>query len=322
MILIITDLLNDAHAQRVSEELQRLGKNVIVFNPSTYPLDSVISLEFGTNKSNPILKSGKSELNLAQIKSIWYRRPGEFRQSKLLKAEEREWITKECSHLLSSLWMNLNKPLWVSKPDRIRIASFKLFQLQIATEIGFRIPDSIVTNDVKKAKSFIKQHRNCITKPLSVPYINSKDEVLYIYTHLISEQDKQYLYSIKYGPSFLQEYIPKKSDIRVTVIGNSIFAAEIESNIFPESKIDFRKIEPYNLPHREIKLSKEIRNKCLKMVKKLGLQFGAIDLVLTNKGDYVFLEINPNGQWLWIEEMTGLPLTKAMCKLLCHDDKV
>ena len=322
MILIITDLKNDAHAQHVSEELQKLGKNVIIYNPALYPLDSISTMEFKRNQYNITLNFNDRKIDLSQVKSIWYRRPGDFKISNMLRAEEKEWLQKECNNFFNALWMNLKQSFWVSKPENIRIANFKLFQLRIATEIGFRIPDSIVTNDIKEAKSFIKHHQDCIIKALSIPIINSKDEVAFIYTHLITEKDKQHLYSIKYGPSYLQEFVPKKSDIRVTVIGKSIFAAEIDSSIFQESSIDFRKIESYDLPHKEIKLPNKIKNKCLKMVKRLGLQFGAIDLILTKKGEYVFLEINPNGQWLWIEEMTGMPLTKAMCNLLCHTDKI
>ena len=322
MILIITDLKNDVHAHHVSEELQKLGKNVIIYNPALYPLDSISTMEFKRNKCNVTLNFNDSKINPSQVKSIWYRRPGNFKISNILRSEEIEWLQKECNHFFNALWMNLKQPLWVSKPDNIRIANFKLFQLRIATEIGFRIPHSIVTNDVKKAKSFIKHHQDCIIKSLSIPYINSNEEIAFIYTHLITKEDKRHLSSIKYGPTFLQEFIPKKSDIRVTVIGKSIFATEIESSIFKESRIDFRKIESYDLPHKQIKLPNKIKNKCLKIVKRLGLQFGAIDLVLTKNGEYIFLEINPNGQWLWIEEMTGMPLTNAMCNLLCHNGRI
>jgi hypothetical protein len=322
LILIITDLKTDVHAQYVKRKLETLGKKVMAYNPTAYPFESTSTLEFNRSKCKATLNSEDIEIDISKVKSIWYRRPGDFTISNILKPEEREWLQKECIHFFNALWMNLDKPLWVSKPHNIRIASFKLFQLTIATELGFRIPHSIVTNNVKEAKSFIKQHQNCVIKSLSVPYINSNEEVAFIYTHLITKEDKRHISSIRYGPTFIQEFIPKKSDIRVTVIGKFIFAAEIESSICQESFVDFRKIESYDLPHKQIKLPNTIKNKCLKIVKQLGLQFGAIDLILTKNDEYIFLEINPNGQWLWIEEMTGMPLTNAMCNLLCHNGKI
>jgi glutathione synthase/RimK-type ligase-like ATP-grasp enzyme len=68
-------------------------------------------------------------------------------------------------------------------------------------------------------------------------------------------------------------------------------------------------------------LPPEIQDKCVRLVEQLELSYGAIDMVLTPEGRYVFLEINPNGQYLWIEEQTGMPISAALCDLLMDQSK-
>jgi len=105
-------------------------------------------------------------------------------------------------------------------------------------------------------------------------------------------------------------------DVRVTVIGDSVFAAGIESTYLDGARIDFRRAEIFDLPHQYLELPNKVKMGCLDLVRQLGLRFGAIDLLLTSEGEYVFLEINPNGQWLWIEWVIGVPLTRTLCDLL------
>jgi hypothetical protein len=99
------------------------------------------------------------------------------------------------------------------------------------------------------------------------------------------------------------------------VIGDECFPVAIEP-ASPEAAVDFRRAQVFDLRHRAVQLPASLRDACVDLVRHLGLRFGAIDLVETYSGDYVFLEVNPNGQWLWLEWMTGLPLTAAIADLL------
>jgi glutathione synthase/RimK-type ligase-like ATP-grasp enzyme len=95
-----------------------------------------------------------------------------------------------------------------------------------------------------------------------------------------------------------------------------VFAVGIHSQYLEESRVDFRRAEIYTLPHTVKTLPAPVSSLCVELVCRLGLRFGAIDLILTPDGRYVFLEINPNGQWYWLEEITGIPLAETMCDLL------
>lgn len=161
---------------------------------------------------------------------------------------------QECNHLFNALWVNLLNAFWVSKPENIRKASLKLFQLQLATEMGFRIPRSIVTNSEEQARSFIENNGDVVVKTLASPAIYSQEGVAEIYTHMLKKEDMRQLSHVRFGATFLQQFIPKRKDIRVTVIGKSLFAAAIDSVGFREARIDFRRSKIYNLPHEPIQL--------------------------------------------------------------------
>src|SRR5208282_439036 len=104
----------------------------------------------------------------------------------------------------------------------------------------------------------------------------------------------------------------KEADIRVTVVGKVVFATEIQSQDYEETETDWRRGGHVELVYRAHELPREITEKCVCLVRKFGLRFGAIDLILDRKGLYWFLEINPNGQWAWIQNRTGQPIAQAI----------
>jgi glutathione synthase/RimK-type ligase-like ATP-grasp enzyme len=106
------------------------------------------------------------------------------------------------------------------------------------------------------------------------------------------------------------------ADIRVTVVGEQVFPAKIHSQEFEETMVDWRKGENAKVKHERIELPPEIEDKCIELTKRLGLHFGAIDFVLDRGMNYVFLEINPNGQWGWIEKRLGYDISGEIVALL------
>src|SRR3989338_1809067 len=122
-------------------------------------------------------------------------------------------------------------------------------------------------------------------------------------------------------PVTVQKYIPKEFELRITVVGNQAFACAIYSQETERTTHDWRKYDLTHTPHKVFNLPDDINQKCLTLVDKLGLKFGCIDMIVTPEGQFVFLEINPNGQWLWIERLTNLPIGDAITDLLCLDNQ-
>src|SRR5207249_969990 len=113
-----------------------------------------------------------------------------------------------------------------------------------------------------------------------------------------------------------QSYVPKHVELRITVVGQLVFAAEIHSQESNHTRYDWRQYDFYETPYFVHKLPSAVASRCVQLVERLGLCYGAIDMILTPDERYVFLEINPNGQYLWVEEATGLPISEAICNLL------
>jgi glutathione synthase/RimK-type ligase-like ATP-grasp enzyme len=315
-VLIVTDPSTDGHLSPVLVELGKRGLDVQVFDPGAFPETATVTVDSSSSGSSAVIRWAEQEIDLATAGSIWYRRPGKFVLPEELLPNEDEWLRRECAAFVDGMFANTDA-LWVSDPHKIRRAELKTLQLRVARKLGFRVPDYIVTNDPDRARSFLTDHpAGVIVKGLRLPILLLDDRAGMIYTHLVTAEDAEQLDSVRYGPTFLQAFVPKARDIRVTVIGDEIFAAGIASMSVPEARIDFRVAEIMDLPHEPVDLPPAIAAACLGIVRELGLQFGAIDLLETPDGDYVFLENNPNGQWYWVEALTGQPMAQAMAELL------
>lgn len=260
--------------------------------------------------------------------SFWYRKPEfiEFSDNKSNSPEEIKKIKlafeykkktiltvlQYTSFLAASRgWFYLNDPV------KMFIAKNKLNQLCIAKELGFTIPHSIVTNNISEVKSFLKTHKQCIIKPLIA---NTKygDLLINFNTNRITLEHLQSIDKIDY-PVFIQEEIQRKYELRITLVGNKLYpcAIEIDST---EKDVDIR-TRTTSLPHKIITVPANIEKKCFELSKKLGLNFAAFDIAYTPEGKYVFFEINPNGQYLWIEEKTGAPISERIARLLTNPSK-
>jgi glutathione synthase/RimK-type ligase-like ATP-grasp enzyme len=196
----------------------------------------------------------------------------------------------------------------------------KLYQLEMARRCGLIIPETIVTNDPIKALEFSKNHQGKIIYKL----IDSRSGLCFptfelprsIPTMPFRDSDNEHLDQVDLCLHLFQERIKKVSDLRVTIVGNVIFAAEIKSQSQGEL-LDWRS-NP-SLPVEPFKLPDKVKENCLLLMQKLGLSFAALDFCLDADGNCSFLEINPDGQFLWIEEALGLPISEALARLLARD---
>jgi glutathione synthase/RimK-type ligase-like ATP-grasp enzyme len=318
MILIVTNR-QDQTADFLILELKRRKAEYLRFNTEDFPQRVSIVWELKNQELDGYLAFPNRKLQFSQIKSVWYRRPVNPIPNGDLDDESRNFVTIESLSTLDGLWRTL-ACFWVSKPDNIRIAENKLFQLCQAKQMGFQIPETIVTNDSGAAKAFYLEHgQDIIYKPLRKGRLDRGGNESIIFTNLVNHEAASQLDKVEYAPTLLQQYVHKQLELRITVIGEQVFAVSLDSQAIPEAKHDWRRALNIGINHQPYKLPLEIEEKCRIYVKKLGLEFGAIDMILTPEGQYVFLEINPNGQWAWIQQVCpGIPLREAFADLLNH----
>jgi len=248
----------------------------------------------------------------------------------ILSQYEREYGYNECRQDLHGLYNYLQDRFWISPIENLRRASNKPLQLRLASKLGLPIPATITTNDPEEAwKFYISHGSKVVYKTLSDGLLASgKDPwdrqfVLgEVYTTPLENYKRTDFEEVVNCPCLFQEYIPKEIEIRVTIVKDQVFTAEIHSQESPATIYDWRRGgDLNNIIHRIHRLPSDISEKCISLVERLGLNFGAIDMILTPSGEYVFLEINPNGQYGWIEVRTGLNISEAIAKALVDGGK-
>jgi glutathione synthase/RimK-type ligase-like ATP-grasp enzyme len=316
--LVLTNR-EDLTADYVILELQERDIPFIRLNTEDFPQRLKLSLYIrNSNFFHGAFLSDTFNLSVENIRSIWYRRPSLPSFADPMDPGVREFCTKESYYALEGLWASLDV-FWVSNPFNIRRAENKPFQLHVASGLGFLIPHTLISNNPEEIRRFFGQCNGVIViKPVRTGVLQMDKEERIIFTTAVKPSDVEHLDMARLAPSIYQERISKRFDIRVTVIGDRVFATEIHSQRFEESEVDWRRGENPDIPHEKHRLPPQIEEKCLRLNKMLGLQFSAIDLVLNPDGQYYFLEINPNGQWAWIEERTGYGLTRYLVDLLCQ----
>lgn len=305
MILIISTK-NDVHAILVKKELESQGKSTRIFDMGEFSYGSFLNYQISDKSPCEFVDSDGSKIDLTQVTSIWFRRPRYPHLSKIIARKDdrifgyREWTdATTCILSLDLKCVNqLENQESAKKPK----------QLEIAKRCGLLVPDTLITNDSRKVEEFLIEHKNKIVhKAMSAPNHRFLD------TRLWTEEDRRHLFNLELAPTIFQNYISGPYDVRSTVIGNEIHSARITNlnkNGLVDSRLDL------DQPYEAYELPDDISNKIFRFMEKMGLVFGTIDLKITDKDEHVFLEINPQGQFLYVEILTKIPIVKTLARYL------
>lgn len=316
MIVIVSNR-QDHTADFLIVELLRRRAPFVRLNTEDFAEQILFRWSIGCPGVDRIEFSSGRTVPLEDIRAIWYRRPVAARLSDS-DARARQFSSTENQAALDGMLASLTNCNWVSHPHNIRRAELKLLQLRVAEQLGFALCPTIVSNSAKDAQEFLRSTPGrIIYKPLRAARLIGENHVEFIYTNVLSVEDTHAIDTISGCPVLLQAYADKSVELRITVIGTEVFAIELHSQQTVAGRDDWRRVAASELIHVEHKLPVHVRTLCIDLVSNLGLRFGAIDMVLTPSGDYVFLEINPNGQWAWLQQlMPSVPLRETLADLL------
>ncbi len=316
-ILILSNTEDSDHTGAVVNELAKLNKQAFLFTTDTLGTgESNVSLSLKNGTYSYELSNPSGTIRSQDIVSVWYRRPNVFRIP-VQDSVQRKAVEEETKSCLDGLWLATKKALWVNPVDKLMVARKKTYQLFLANQLGFDIPESVITNNPDLVTSFYQSHKGHIVyKTLGTEYLDYGVSGYMIPTTRMTKQLLSYTSMLKLSPSLFQEEIDRKYEIRVTIIGNIAIAVHIE----PKRKdipTDWRQVNiKTDMSYTPMVLSEEIFSKCLKLTSALGLVYASIDLCVDTTGKVYFFEINPNGQWYWLEYTTGVPIAKSIAHLL------
>jgi hypothetical protein len=317
MIVVLTEP-GDACGERIAATLSRRGLPNVLLGTASLPRSTSLSLSLQGDGVVAALVDGDRRIDFAEVGAIMCRRPRTpVPHPQLTDPTIRRFVAEECAAALSDLWLMVDC-LWVPGPPSVlHVSQYKALGLRVARQLGLEIPRTLVTNDPSQALEFYRSCNGRIIRKQTGPWQFSRYFDQHArYTDVVSTRDIGHVSSLRYCPMTLQEYVDKELEIRATVVGNRMFAAQIHSQASNRTKHDWRRYDYANQRYAPHRLPAEVEDRCIELVQALGLSYGAIDLVLTPDGRYVFLEINPAGEYLWIEELGGLPITDAICDLL------
>jgi len=317
-ILIITSK-PDLHADYLEEKLNKQKMQFVRFNADE--LANRFLVTYTGNGGHIVLetKDGKKHESFKpnEITSIWYRKPFLTKFDQIKQNTNMAFAGRETDAYLQDLCLSLfeSKCKWINHPESNRTADNKILQLRLAQQLGLHVPKTIVTNDAEEVLDFSKRFepKQLIYKTLSHPFISETVETFRsVFTSRL-EISPQTMESIKFAPCLIQEQIDKDHELRITVIGDRLFTARIFSQDTLSTAIDWRRDQHKIKLRQELAtLDPNIERLCFQLLKQLNLIFGTIDMIVTPTGEYIFLEVNPNGQWLWIETILGAPISDAL----------
>jgi MvdD pre-ATP grasp domain len=326
-IVIITEAF-DPHADYMIRLLREMGEQPLRLHPADLPQRATLSFSYTSAGWNGAICAQGRMIDVNHIRSIWWRRPNSPRLPLELSEEESDFAGIEWQYTMRGVWDAIDC-YWMSAPHHIALASGKPSQLVRAAALGFEVPRTLITIAPDEARAFYDAcDGQIIYKVLSDPLLGltarierqnrqfdpeqraplppdrdlSDFRMRGVHTTLIKAEQLAMLETIRLTPCLFQEYVPKSVELRVTVVGDQVFAAEIDSQANERTRIDWRHYD-VEVPYRAAELPPDVAERCYALTRSYGLNFGAIDLILTPDGRYVFLEINPNGQWLWVQKL-------------------
>ncbi len=238
---------------------------------------------------------------------VWWRRARKpFVPKRATHPDNYAFVTRENDLFFESFTSNLApNAWWINSKESARRANFKLLQLKIASECRMKIPTTLCSNDPKEIQQFLHKHNESgvIYKPLCTSSWFEKERVKLSYTTRVTLKDLPRFRLLQQTPGIFQKGIKKKYELRVTCFGDYIVPAKISSQTHIDEIVNWHTIRKKNIEIDKYKLPINLEFKLRAFMREMGIVFGTFDFIVTEENEYIFLGVNEQGQFLWIEEL-------------------
>lgn len=320
-MLLFVDRRQDPHADLVEAECRKQGIEYFRLCTEEYPESIALSASYTEQGFRGEIVQGSTSLDLDRVKGFWYRRPGTPIAHEDLDPEYRAYVVSESMHMIQGLFGALRDRNWVNHPFDEEAASRKLRQLKYAQRIGMKIPQTLVSNHPELILDFARKIGGPVLIKSFDQLVVDRDDKdgpvdLGFYASLASLEDLvANQHDLQRAPLIFQEYVPKRREWRIVSIGKKLFAAAIYSQERGDTIVDYRqnieacRMEPMSLPS-QVESSIHEMNACF------NLKMAHYDFIETTDGDFYFLEVNPGGQWGWLQERLNFPIAQQLIKQL------
>ncbi len=323
MNVLIATTPVDYHSHAVKWAIERLGARCSMF----YALDLCDGARWSFDPAGDALliehKEGRQVVELGAFDTVWMRRPGGiFPQARLEDTRERATAEEEFSILASSVLKRLEYGKFVVNPGRAnRACSLKPAQFTAAARVGLPLPQTLISNSRDEILDFFHRNdRRIVYKPIKNGLWPKSDGFTVVPTTAITDQDLLLKSDLAAAPGIFQQIIDKRVEVRATIMGRSIFAWEKSFADRDDLDVDWRFMHRGAISRKHV-LPRDLEDRCFALMDELELVFGCFDFVIDSDGQYSFLEVNPQGQWLWGDALdVGVNQLQAMAEFLMSGD--
>jgi glutathione synthase/RimK-type ligase-like ATP-grasp enzyme len=318
-VIILTHSADNICVDTVSRFVKEAGGEAIRFNVDQYPLHNRLTSVYRNGSQEIVLENESGIHTLHDATGIWYRRSYNIGKG-LDELIDREYLPATISESKRTLF-GMIEGLDIFQMERFSVyrrLDSKEEQLRIAAACGLKIPATCISNDPAAIRHFMESiNAPVITKMQSAFAIYREGEEHVVFTNTVEATHLQELDSVQYCPMVFQERIEKQLELRVNIVGQAIFAFSVNSAVTERSATDWRKDgaalvgswEPYELPE-------DLQQKLLAFMDIYGLNYGAIDLILSPDNQYYFLEVNAAGEYFWLDRLCDHAISRQIANVL------
>jgi hypothetical protein len=322
--VLVPTILEDIHAASVAVVLEQMGHRPIRWFCGDFPERSAASFSVGHGVSALQFQDYFGSLSLDDVDVFWNRRLGTPIVKFPLCESDKDVATSESESFLRGVLATVSERVFsVNGYYSARVAESKVTQLSAARQLGLRVPETLISNDPALIRAFLAKHdeAGAVFKSFKPVSWEAEDHVAITFTSKIASAALPRDELLRLAPSIFQAYVPKAYEVRVTCMGSEIVAAKLQSQHAEQARVDWRVVSPHELSIVRIALPDDIKQQCFAFLQRFGLVFGCFDFIVTPDGEYVFLEINQMGQFLWIEEANPeIALLQMFCDFLVSRD--
>lgn len=318
-VVMVTHGDDNESVALVAEAIRARGGVALRLDTDRFPMDVLVTVSEGDGAPEGALSTPEGSVALADIAGIWWRRIAVAKTlPRDMERQMRDACVEESRRTLFGA-LAASGAFTLDPMPAIRRAENKPQQLRVAREIGLDVPRTVSTNDPAAVRALAAACPGGLIAKMMASFAiyDEAGRENVVFTNPVSEADLGDLDGLSLSPMTFQERVEKALELRVTVVGEQVFAASIDSQRSARAQNDWRRdglamIEDWNRYH----LPDDVTAKLLRYMDRFGLNYGAADFIVTPDGRHVFLEVNPAGEWFWLQRAPGLPIAEALADVL------
>ncbi len=319
--VFIYTMPDDWHAILAEEALKRRGHRVLRYFGTDFSETAEIEFAYGKNGDTLHLHTIDGSYALSEFDVVWNRRMLAPKVPPNVDPRDREYVSQQIRFGDASLRSLLRDAFWINPYDAARNADHKPKQLQLALRNGLKIPETLISNRPEAIRRFIDSHPSVIHKPLIGAAWEENDKTLSTYTARVRPEDLPGDALLRAAPGIFQAQVKKQFEIRAQFFGESYFALKIDSSRIEYGEMDWRLHQHGDMIDGSVALPDHVYQACLKQLRSLGLVAGAFDFIVTPDDEWIYLEVNEAGQFIFVEQWCDeLTLFDALCQFVESSD--